>query len=892
MKESVLRGRVLAWAGITLFVLSCPQVPAMTTASRTSGVAPLAVFFDAVDTVDPPWTSGVVQPSDGNYANLHYVWNFGDPGAGVWPMSGRSRNEATGCVTAHVYEQPGEYWVTLTVKNTTDNLTHVYTEHIVVSPFSGTTYYVSTQGDDANSGTSETLPLRTFEAAMSKLGTNVCILFRAGESWTCSDEDGVDIDMAGPGIIGSYGVGDAPVITYTGRGEQLFQVLATDWRIMNLSLAGTGAGLAAGIRQDPAGTRLLLWNLKLRDFASGALNTDNFPQGADPYAGFHRESFVVGCDVGPIGTPATRGNGLYLGGGRTAVLGVTVHDFRHRCEHGLRVWYGQKYVISHNRILDPMADPPKLSLKLHALGRSRFGPAADTRHVVISDNTFRGCQWTVALAPQDALSDEHVHDVVFERNTLLSNSDTQAGVFIQAERVTLRNNLIVGNGGSNATLGFILGRWSPTGPVPTDIRILNNTLWRSEATDYGALVQSDGVGRLTVQNNIVSLGSARYEAAVITGTCQDLVADHNLLHRAVIDLPIFQDPDGGDFRLRFGSVPVDAGADVPGVFADFVGVTRPQGAAFDLGAYELGADERGYAVCGTLTLQDYLADVTGLPVTVGLRGTDGRCVTRTIHLLDGDGNYRIDNVTRGEYDVAFKASHWLRHVIFGVAVHGDVSGLNASLINGDVNDDNRVDMDDYYIIDSHWGQWVTPPGAQGDLNGDGLVWFEDSIIWQFNSGKSGPVFEDRQRVVGAAFLQGFLGDRTTVSAVIELRNPGDTVAVESHTVTLASDGSWSFLTDLSGTYDVWVRPIHWLSRLRNAVHLDGVTDTGTMEYTGGDVNGDNQITFADFAVVQNNYGGTGRTPATGDVNGDGRVTFEDFALLQNVYGQRGKGSAP
>jgi len=65
-----------------------------------------------------------------------------------------------------------------------------------------------------------------------------------------------------------------------------------------------------------------------------------------------------------------------------------------------------------------------------------------------------------------------------------------------------------------------------------------------------------------------------------------------------------------------------------------------------------------------------------------------------------------------------------------------------------------------------------------------------------------------------------------------------------------------------------------------------------MEYTGGDVNGDNQITFADFAVVQNNYGGTGRTPATGDVNGDGRVTFEDFALLQNVYGQRGKGSAP
>lgn len=35
---------------------------AMRTASRTSGVMPLGVFFDVVDTDDPPWTSDVVQP--------------------------------------------------------------------------------------------------------------------------------------------------------------------------------------------------------------------------------------------------------------------------------------------------------------------------------------------------------------------------------------------------------------------------------------------------------------------------------------------------------------------------------------------------------------------------------------------------------------------------------------------------------------------------------------------------------------------------------------------------------------------------------------------------------------------------------------------------------------
>jgi formylglycine-generating enzyme required for sulfatase activity len=43
-------------------VVSLLDTAAMTAATRTSGVAPLAVFFDAVDTAAPAWSSGVVQP--------------------------------------------------------------------------------------------------------------------------------------------------------------------------------------------------------------------------------------------------------------------------------------------------------------------------------------------------------------------------------------------------------------------------------------------------------------------------------------------------------------------------------------------------------------------------------------------------------------------------------------------------------------------------------------------------------------------------------------------------------------------------------------------------------------------------------------------------------------
>ncbi len=42
---------------------------------------------------------------------------------------------------------------------------------------------------------------------------------------------------------------------------------------------------------------------------------------------------------------------------------------------------------------------------------------------------------------------------------------------------------------------------------------------------------------------------------------------------------------GDDFRLRTGSPCIDSGMDA-GVYTDIVGVTRPQGAGFDIGAYE------------------------------------------------------------------------------------------------------------------------------------------------------------------------------------------------------------------------------------------------------------------------------------------------------------------
>ena len=70
--------------------------------SRSTGVAPLAVTFDALGTTAPALTS---LP----FGEIHYGWTFGDPAGGAtWAYGTRpgvnSKNEAIGPVAAHVFE--------------------------------------------------------------------------------------------------------------------------------------------------------------------------------------------------------------------------------------------------------------------------------------------------------------------------------------------------------------------------------------------------------------------------------------------------------------------------------------------------------------------------------------------------------------------------------------------------------------------------------------------------------------------------------------------------------------------------------------------------------------------------------------------------------------------
>jgi len=135
-----------------------------------------------------------------------------------------------------------------------------------------------------------------------------------------------------------------------------------------------------------------------------------------------------------------------------------------------------------------------------------------------------------------------------------------------------------------------------------------------------------------------------------------------------------------------------------------------------------------YAISGRVELQDYTGDITQVPIMVEVR-RQGVLVLQQRLQLSPSGEYVLTNLGVGTYDLVFSASHWLRKLVSHVVVAGsDVSGVDASLINGDIDGDNEVTLFDF-------GQLVVAFGSvpgddrwnpNADLDGD-----EDVSLYDF-----------------------------------------------------------------------------------------------------------------------------------------------------------------
>lgn len=520
----------------------------MTTARRASGVAPLAVLFDAVGP-----QSGVVQPQgpDADWGAIHHQWDFGDPDSGTWTYSGKSKNRAAGFVAAHVYEQPGTYVAQLTVVTATGQ-THEYTQQITVaSPDAAmeqSTFYVSAAGNDANPGTSEQQAFRTaargFTALFASSGARR-LLFRRGDSFPASQSIGIGA-RTGPYLVGAYGSGAKPVVAVTHGNTALSYAQVEDLRIVDVDFDGPYPG-AAGHGLVP-GRDCLVLRSRISGFSYGMLMEES--TGND-----HSGNTIADCEIVDNGI-----YGVYHYSRRQhfAVLGTR---FDNSVQNSLLRAYTAHSVWQSNRFQRAGQSATRV------LGREQSNPAS---HVVVADNTFESTTpWVFEIGPENAESAQFAENILVEGNRFVNHGSSAAVVLVFAPKVTVRNNTF---DLTEARAVQITQRG--IGPVPARVRVHNNTAYRSGngPLNFVSAVTADATD---VSNNIVY--SPGGNIVVALGSCSTA---NNLQTN-----PSFVDAPNGDFRLQASSAAVDAGRVLP-VRRDFDGAERPKGGTLDIGAFE------------------------------------------------------------------------------------------------------------------------------------------------------------------------------------------------------------------------------------------------------------------------------------------------------------------
>jgi hypothetical protein len=509
-------------------------------ASRTSGAAPLYVFFDAGGTTCTGNAQcSIANGSGGAFRNLDYSWSFGDTGSSgtgnySWGALGEPRNTSIGPEAGHVYDEGGTFTVTLTVRGP-DGAVATATQQITVTSesaqWAGTdTRCYSTSGNftDCPAGATQ-VTSSSFSGAetLCDVPDRRC-LFRAGETFTMSGS--WFLDFNGPGLIGSYGsansgraIVNAPT-PQTGSGQPMFFVRGaggsnpvSDWRIRDLELSGPGAVFGA-TGQGPS-----VFNVQRR--FTNILMQNTLAQPGEWHAGV----IIAAQPLNGAGDDIPDGFGFfdndwrdfgYGGGGnifftamqRIAIVGNRIYDSVGG-EHNVRLQHTERGVIYSNTMGDQRpskgvidqrsrdqcpggvcspatcqnASPCTIAQCPSACGRPTQ-KVLIARNDISLDRPGAASGGINATGSEDIFTSTQGEDIIVEANFIhpipgMTEELEIQNAFITAttRRIALRNNVIWAHRWME-TNGFSLGKTptpaSGSGGTTADLAAYGNTLYQ------------------------------------------------------------------------------------------------------------------------------------------------------------------------------------------------------------------------------------------------------------------------------------------------------------------------------------------------------------------------------------------------------------------------------
>ncbi len=162
-------------------------------------------------------------------------------------------------------------------------------------------------------------------------------------------------------------------------------------------------------------------------------------------------------------------------------------------------------------------------------------------------------------------------------------------------------------------------------------------------------------------------------------------------------------------------------------------VPNPNRGFVSIDAFELTTvGVRGeYVMTGQIESSGYAGKLSKLPLTANvLERVNPLFSNVSKPLVSDDGKYTLYSHLLPPYDIVFSSPHFLSLKTQDV---DPATSLNLSIINGDADGDNRINLFDFVMLDSHFGS--SDPKA--DLNGDGQVNLFDYMVIDTNFGAVG-----------------------------------------------------------------------------------------------------------------------------------------------------------
>jgi hypothetical protein len=587
------------------------SVNASFVASRVSGVAPLAVFFDGSAST----AVGTGKP----FHDLDYQWSFGESGLGNWGTGARasaiSRNLDSGPMAAHVFESPGTYTVTLTATDGS-NVGSSTMQVTVTDPeivFVANTACISVAGNFTGCPSGAThITSSDYSGVINGNATVRRFLFNRGETFTAAGQ--AKEMRSGPGLIGAYGSGAAPRWQLTAGKTGLTLAdpstpTISDWRVMDIEIDGQGQN-TNGVSAAGSINQVLLLRVNIHNTHNGMLfdvsllDYYNGSQGGNRGLPMWDQLAIVDSRVNTIyGGVGISQNGAAAGyyGGYISASQFTFmgnnFDNVNGGEHVLRTPYVGRGVISHNYLARP--DRSKHCLKLHAPSFGGTGTVGGrySEKIVVADNTFDGntSEQNVKLAPQNTNSDERIRNVIIERNYFLMGVSSSSALVVQGpvSVVSVRNNIV--NASNSASLYPAMMEIIGDGQgVSSAIDFYNNTLYTTGSRFGGIALVGSGalISGINVKNNLAYAPAVATASFGNSSNGSNVVSANNSTDSQVrgvspgfISVPAASAKSliATDFKPAAGSYVVGVGAVLP-VLTDFYSAHRAVGVAADIGA--------------------------------------------------------------------------------------------------------------------------------------------------------------------------------------------------------------------------------------------------------------------------------------------------------------------